>query len=227
MNNSQEVKNKLIECYLEIIAETGSAPTVRQLCKKTGITEKEFFQLFPSVEAVESEHWWNVMDHTIRCCESSSEWSAYNSQQRILAFYYRFFDDALAHRSLLLMRFSNVAPHVSVGVFEKALRRLREFFCAILNQALREKQIADRGRIQDLYAPAFVFQFRTILSFHLRDESPGFEKTDAFVEKSVRFAFELLRTSVVESAFDLARWVLTQRQGAFARETAKNSSCGV
>jgi hypothetical protein len=227
MDSSSNIKQDIIQKYISQTLETGASPTVSQICRDLQIPEKEFFKNFPNIEAVEAEHWWNVMDHNIRCCENSSEWSNYNAQQRLLAFYFQYFDDALEHRSLLLIRFSDRRLTDVVPVFNRAMTRFREFVCSILNHALREKQIADRGRINDLYAPAFVLQFRSILDFHLKDESAGFENTDAFIEKSVRLSFDLMRTSALESAFDLAKWVFTQRQNPRTEGSVKSSSCGV
>jgi hypothetical protein len=40
------------------------------------------------------------------------------------------------------------------------------------------------------------------------DDSKGFERTDAFVEKSAAVAFDLIRTQALDSAVDLARFLL-------------------
>jgi hypothetical protein len=43
------------------------------------------------------------------------------------------------------------------------------------------------------------------------DDSKGFERTDAFVEKSAAVAFDLIRTQALDSAVDLARFLLPRR----------------
>jgi hypothetical protein len=52
--------------------------------------------------------------------------------------------------------------------------------------------------------------WRSVLEYFLKDESQGFERTDAFIEKTVEFAFDLLRTQAIDSAADLARFLLPQ-----------------
>ena len=111
MDSSSNIKQDIIQKYISQTLETGASPTFSQICRDLQIPEKEFFKNFPNIEAVEAEHWWNVMDHNIRCCENSSEWSNYNAQQRLLAFYFQYFDDALEHRSLLLIRFFRPPVH--------------------------------------------------------------------------------------------------------------------
>jgi ubiquinone biosynthesis protein COQ9 len=46
-----------------------------------------------------------------------------------------------------------------------------------------------------------------VISFLLKDESQRFERTDAFIEKTVAFAFDVIRTQAIDSAFDLARFL--------------------
>ena len=55
--------------------------------------------------------------------------------------------------------------------------------------------------------------FRAVISFLIKDESQQFERTDAFIEKTVAFAFDVLRTQAIDSAFDLARFLVPSAWG--------------
>jgi len=46
-----------------------------------------------------------------------------------------------------------------------------------------------------------------LLVFWKEDESPGFEKTDAAVEKSVNLAFDLIGKGAVDSFIDFAKFL--------------------
>jgi hypothetical protein len=46
-----------------------------------------------------------------------------------------------------------------------------------------------------------------LLLFWRDDESAGFEKTDAAIEKSVNLAFDLIGKGAVDSAFDFAKFL--------------------
>jgi hypothetical protein len=46
-----------------------------------------------------------------------------------------------------------------------------------------------------------------ILLFWKEDDSAGFEKTDAAVEKSVNLAFDLIGKGAVDSAIDFAKFL--------------------
>lgn len=221
MDTTTTTRDKIIDCVIARLKEHGQPhPTAYALCRELNISEKDFYAEFPSIEAVEAAHWRNVMDHNILQAERTPEWSSYNAQQRLLAFYYTYFDDALCHRTLLLARARELTPLRQPVFFAGASERFLQFARAILKQAVADKQIADRGRLNDLYPQALLLQFRSVLDFYLRDTSQGFEKTDALIEKSTRLIFDLMQTSALESAIDLARWALALRQGAdFAQTT--------
>jgi hypothetical protein len=68
-------------------------------------------------------------------------------------------------------------------------------------------EIADRGRLTALYPDAVSTAFRNLIEFNLNDSSRGFERTDAYIEKSVQLAFELIRSQAIDAAFDLARFL--------------------
>ncbi len=219
METSQHLRDKIIGKVLDHLREHGKMPpTVYAVCRDLQISEKEFYQEFPSLDAVESAHWRNVMDHNIRKVENSSEWQGFNSQQRLLAFLYAYFEDSLCHRSLLLLRFGGLNVLQEPVSFREASQRFLEFARDIVKKAIQEREIADRGRLNDIYPRGLLLQFRTVLDFHLRDTSPGFERTDVLIEKTTRLAFDLMKTSALDSAIDLARWVMAFRnQGAVAK----------
>jgi ubiquinone biosynthesis protein COQ9 len=55
--------------------------------------------------------------------------------------------------------------------------------------------------------------FRAVIAFLLKDESQRFERTDAFIEKTVAFAFDLIRTQAIDSGIDLARFLVPSAWG--------------
>jgi ubiquinone biosynthesis protein COQ9 len=74
-------------------------------------------------------------------------------------------------------------------------------------------EIAERGRLGGLYPQALYLHFRAVIDFYVKDTSPRYERTDAFVEKSVTLAFDLLRTQAIDSAFDLLRFLAPRITG--------------
>jgi hypothetical protein len=77
----------------------------------------------------------------------------------------------------------------------------------LVRQGCESGEIAERGRLAGLYPSALYLLLRSVLDFHVKDTSARFERSDAFVEKSVNLAFDLMRTQAIDSAFDLLRFL--------------------
>ena len=49
------------------------------------------------------------------------------------------------------------------------------------------------------------------LKFWLDDESIGFEKTDLFIEKSIRATFDLIDITPLESVIDFGKFLIKEK----------------
>ena len=66
---------------------------------------------------------------------------------------------------------------------------------------LRDKGMGEASWLQLLFT----------LQFWLEDESPNFEKTDIFIEKSVKASFDLKDLTPVQSVFDFAKFLWKEK----------------
>lgn len=206
-----EMKDQIIAAYAEHLREHGAPPvSVFRFVKDRGWEERVFFGEFANFDAVESAMWRGVVDRVAAAVSSGAEWPGFTARQRLLAFLFAFSEESLAWRSLLLTRVAVCgavarAPH---------LRGLEEGFKAFVGPVLEHGtaggEIAERGRLSGAYPEVFYLHFRAVLDFHLKDTSPSYERTDAFIEKSVTLAFDLIGTQAVDSAFDFARFLLAR-----------------
>jgi hypothetical protein len=64
-----------------------------------------------------------------------------------------------------------------------------------------------RPYISDKYDEALWIQFLFVVYFWIKDDSPGFEKTDAAIEKAVKLSSELMGEGPVDSFIDLAKFL--------------------
>ena len=200
--------SRWMETYRIHVLENGSPPpSVFSFCRALGIGEEEFFEAFPTLEVFESEIWAERVRHVRGILESDEEYPAYPPRQKALAFFYTFLESMRGQRSWFLAWFPRDFPARDPGT----LSRFREAFLEWARPVAAEevggggmagRLRADKGVARLLYA-----HFRAILKFHLEDDSDRFERTDAFVEKSVRLFFDLADTRVPESAADLFRFL--------------------
>ena len=68
-------------------------------------------------------------------------------------------------------------------------------------QNIQEKAIQETAWIQLLLT----------LKFWLEDESPAFEKTDIYIEKSVKATFELMNIAPLESLIDFGKFIFKEK----------------
>ena len=55
------------------------------------------------------------------------------------------------------------------------------------------------------------FQFLVTLKFWIDDDSPAFEKTDLFIEKSVKASFDLIDSTPLKSLIDLGKFIFKEK----------------
>ena len=78
----------------------------------------------------------------------------------------------------------------------------------IIEMGLDDRQIADRFVLPKWYNNVLWTQALAILRFWLTDSSAEFARTDALVERSVSFLFDLIEPNALDSGIDLVNFFL-------------------
>jgi hypothetical protein len=209
LSETDSVRQRIEAAYLLELKTEGRAPvSIFKLCQSLGLSERDFFAEYASLEAVEA-HWWRGMvEQVIVAVESGPEWPQFTARQRMLAFLFAFTTAALEHRSLFLLRLGHVSPLKAVPQWAALEARFEVFAKGVLMQGRQQGEIVSRGPISAVYPRALRLLLRSVVAFHLKDESAQFERTDAFIEKSVAVLFDLMGRQVLDSGFDLLRFLL-------------------
>lgn len=202
-------RQRIEAAYVHELKVEGRPPvSIFKLCHGLGLSERDFFTEYASLEAVES-HWWRgMMEQVIVAVESGAEWEGFTARQRMLAFLYAFTTAALEHRSLLLLRLGGVGALKAVPQWSALEARFEAFAKGLLMHGRQQGEIVSRGPIGAVYPRALRLLLRSVIAFNLKDESAKFERTDAFIEKSVAVLFDLMGRQVLDSGFDLLRFLL-------------------
>ena len=203
------IKGKLESAYREYVLIHGTQPpSVYKFCLDLGITEDEFYSHFGSFEGLEKSIWKGFIDEVIVRLESDKTFSTFNTQEKVLAFYYTLLEIFKSSRSFIVNQLSNHKKLEVIPAFLKDFKsRYEEFIGGVLNEGLTNGEVAKRPYLDKRYPQLFWAHFALLLLYWKDDESPSFEKTDAYVEKSVRLAFDLIGKGVVDSALDFAKFI--------------------
>jgi hypothetical protein len=211
-----EMRPQILEAYIRYLGGHGQPPvTVTRFCQDNGFDEISFFKEFASFDALEGAFWGGIVSDVMEAVEAGTEWNGFAARERYLAFLYAFIEQSLNHRSMLLLRLKGVSPFTRLPALRKMEVRFKEFADTVVSHGFSTGEIADRGLLRSFYPNALYMHFRGVIQFNLQDDSEGYERTDLYIEKTVKLVFELIRSQPIDSAFDLGKFLF---RGATGRE---------
>ena len=204
-------REKIEAVYWDDTLKIGAQPaSVYAFCDKHGLAEGDFYQHFTSFYGIEGAYWKSLITDTLAVLEKDEDAKGYDAHQRLLAFYYTFFENILKHRSRFVTRFPKGLSPGRNSCLKGFNQEFKRFADQILAQAREEGAIrsCDNNRLQEVQEHGLYAQFRTLINFYRQDSSEGFEDTDAFIEKTVKFGFDAARMPLIDSGIDLLRFAL-------------------
>jgi Tetracyclin repressor-like, C-terminal domain len=201
--------DKIRSAYVEYLLIQGKRPpSVFKFCLDLGIQEDAFYNVFGSFDSVEKHIWKSFIDKSINRLKADSAFSGFATREKILAFYFTLLEELKQHRSYVLFQLENSKKPEMVPEYIKAFKASFEsFFESTLNEGKGSGEIANRPILDKRYPQLFWLHMGFILLFWKDDDSAGFEKTDAAIEKSVNLAFDLIGKGAVDSAIDFAKFL--------------------
>lgn len=205
----------IIAAYQEHVLMEGKQPsTVYRFCRDMGIQEADFYKVAGSFEALEKLIWSGYMEKTIARLAGDADYANFSAREKMLAFYFTLAEELKANRSFCLLLLNRHPKLEIVPGFLKTFKsRFETFVDSVLNDGKTKGEVAERPYLDKRYPQLFWVHLALLLMFWKGDDSAGFEKTDAFIEKSVNLAFDLIGKGAVDSAIDF---------GKFLYQTSKN-----
>ena len=206
-------KNDIIAFYMDHVLEHNAEPTsVYKFAKNNNFEEAKFYAHFGNLDAVEKEVFKAFFDHTHKALEASKEYGAFTSRNKLLSFYFTFFENLTANRSYVLH-----ALHKDKNKL-KTLSLLSELKTAF-HQYIEDLEIevldVKQKQLENLQKKGLKdtawLQLLLALKFWIDDSSPSFEKTDIFIEKSVNASFDVLDILPVKSIIDLGKFIFKEK----------------
>ncbi|MBX2945345.1 MAG: TetR/AcrR family transcriptional regulator [Cyclobacteriaceae bacterium] len=203
----------LIAAYQEYLLMHGKQPsTVYKFCTELGLKEADFYKVAGSFEALEKLIWLDYIQKTISRLEGDGDYVNFSAREKLLAFYFTLAETLKANRSfcvLLLSRHSRL--EVVPGFLKPFKNKFEEFVGQLLNDGKSKGEVAERPYLDKRYPQLFWVHLSLLLLFWKDDDSADFEKTDAFIEKSVNLAFDLIGKGALDSAIDFGKFLYQSR----------------
>ena len=203
----------IISLYTDYVLLHGKKPnSVYEFAKKNEFEEVEFYTYFSSFEALEEHYLTEMFDYSLNLISKSKDYENYDASQKLSSFYFTFFEMATANRSFIkyLME-SGSFPLKNSKKLKSVRYQFLDFVKNILETPYKtESQKFARIQNRIVNEGAWV-QFLTIFKFWMDDKSKGFEKTDIFIEKSIRASFDIVYNVPIESLVDFGKFLWKER----------------
>jgi len=206
-------KENIITFYMDYVLEHNKKPnSVYNFAKINGFEESIFYSFFGSFEAIEKHIFKAFYDNTITALESSESYDTFDARNKLLSFYYTFFENLTANRSYVVYALDSNKKNLK-GI--QALTELKKSFNTyIANLDIETLDIKDvkieKIQTKAIQESAWV-QLMLTLKFWLDDTSASFEKTDIFIEKSVNTSFDILNIAPIKSVIDFGKFLFKEK----------------
>ncbi|NRD24134.1 TetR/AcrR family transcriptional regulator [Winogradskyella litoriviva] len=206
-------QSNLIDFYMDYVLTHNHKPkSVYAFAKDNNFEEQKFYEFFGSFEALEQAIFQIFFDHTIANLDKSEDYHAFDARNKMLSFYFTFFEILTANRSYVIHAlnasnnkletlkvlkhlkdsFTNYVAHLDIKTIDLKQEKLEK----IQNKALKES--------------AWI-QLLVTLRFWMDDSSSSFEKTDIFIEKSLKTSFDLIDTTPLKSIIDFGKFLYKEK----------------
>lgn len=206
----------IIAFYMDYVLSHGEQPkTVYAFAKENNFEEQKFYEFFGSFDALEQSVFRIFFDNAHEVLEKSEEYLNFDPRNKLLSFYFTFFEILTANRSYVIHALEeNKNQLKTLKTLSKLKQRFSNYIEHLNIQTIDFKQdqlekLQNRGLKETAW-----LQLLITMKFWIDDTSPAFEKTDIFIEKSVKASFDLIDTTPLKSLIDLGKFLYKEKMQA-------------
>lgn len=191
-----------------ILQKQSDADSVYDFAKYLKIEEAEFYNYFSSLKVLEQEIWDGYFEETISRLKSDEVYLTYTVREKLLAFFYTLFELLKEDRSYIIKtERAGVVPRWTPEFLGKFKAKYFQYINELIEEGKESGEVAERFLLSKNYDQGLWLQFLFVLNFWMNDESKGFEKTDAAVEKAINFSVDLMGRSALDSFTDYTKFI--------------------
>lgn len=207
------LESDIVTFFMDYVLEHNENPkSVYAFAKINNFEEAKFYEYFGSFEAVEKFVFKAFFNNTLSVLVKSDDYLAFDARNKLLSFYFTLFEILTANRSYVVYALNNHKNNF------QGLMQLSEFklsFNQFINSLEIETIDVKQEQIEKIQKKAIQesawAQFLLTLKFWLDDNSPSFEKTDIFIEKSVNTSFDILNIAPLKSVIDFGKFIFKEK----------------
>ncbi len=206
-------RQDVITAYMEYVLEHEKTPkSVFKFAKHNDMSEAEFYNFFGSFEGLRKEIWNTFFTMTMDVAHKSEDYHGFSNREKMLTFFYTFFELLTLNRSYVL--FALHENQQMMGKMEQ-LKGLRKHVKGFAKELIQERNESKTNilleRSESVYSEGAWIQMLFLIKFWMDDDSPGFEKTDMAIEKSVNTIFDVFDNTPLDAVLDFGKFLWKER----------------
>lgn len=209
-------KDVLVENYMNYVLTHGKRPhNVFDFSKSIGFEERDFYQIYSDFEQIEAHFFSDMFDYTLELIQKNENYQTYDASQKLSSFYFTFIEMATANRSFVKHLLQNEQMSLkNVMKFKPLREKYLIFVKQILDNPIKiDIQVLNKVQNKVLVEGAWA-QFISIMAYWLKDQSAGFEKTDIYIEKTVKASFDVVYSVPFDSLIDFGKFLWKEKMMA-------------
>ncbi|WP_026933877.1 TetR/AcrR family transcriptional regulator [Christiangramia echinicola] len=205
--------DKLIAIYMDYVLEHEKTPkSIYKFAKENDMTEQDFYQYFGSFEGLRKAIWDRFFENSMTVMEKSNEYASFENREKLLTFFYTFFEVLTANRSYVLYALNEHGQSLKgLDQLKNLRKRIRSYAKTLIQDRNSEKSMKLFQQNEMIFSEGVWVQFLFLLKFWMDDNSPAFESTDIAIEKSVNTVFDLFDNTPLERVVDLGKFLWKER----------------
>ncbi len=214
MARKKDINEKnIINFYMEYVLTNGKKPdSVFSFSKQFNFTEEDYYKYYGNFSLLEQSIFKVFYEKTIHLLEKNDDYHNYSDRDKILSFYYSFFELLTANRSYVVYAIGSQTKNLKKL---DTLKQLKKSFCNYIDKldiSILETNQETLDKIQNktLKESAWL-QLLLVMKYWLEDTSPSFERTDIFIEKAINTSFDLMNITPLKSVLDLGKFLFKDK----------------
>jgi hypothetical protein len=206
-------KKTFQEAYIKHLLLHDKPPiSIFEFTHQLKAAETDFYQYFNSFKILEKSIWQDLFEDVMLILEKDEAYTNYSVREKILAFYFTWFEKLIQHRSYVIYRIEQLSKTDLNPYFLESLHvQFEDFVNQLMIEGKGNNEIAERP-LSKQYDKAFWLQFMFLNRFWVADDSLGFEKTDAAIEKSVNLGLDLIGKGAIDSMIDFGKFLFQNKK---------------
>ncbi len=200
IQNGTDLRERIIAAYKEMVISGEKNISPYTLSKKLGIGEDEFYNYFTTTEQIGRQIWAEIHEKVKDRLEGSEIFAQYSAREKILAYYYTFFEVALPYRSFIK---ASIDKSYLLTSFKEGFEA---FVTDIIQEGIASEEIKERFFIGNVYPNALWGLLLRLIHFWLKDTSEQFIETEKAIDIYSKVILEFMGHNLLDSLVESVKF---------------------